>query len=246
MKRLLSFICVFILLLTAVPNPKAYASDNNLYVEIYVAKSFIRKNGVPGFYNTMNNSFNTVKNVYSNTANIDITFHFSFSDIITTAADECEYLDGNDYFGFCECSTNYFCSHDYNHHHTYIGTISNQIPTPNTEVKSTMLLTASHLCKHNSSNVHGYVNGVSYYNICKALVSHVANSNGTSMLVMDIIHEIGHFYGVQDHYTGSNTGNPYCIWGTNRQTDYVLNNNCICYSCKQTLQTNNNRFNQTG
>lgn len=60
------------------------------------------------------------------------------------------------------------------------------------------------------------------------------------------IHEIGHLYGIQDHYFDPAT-DPYpdCIWGTNRDDYEVVVDNKICPNCLATLKANANRFNHS-
>lgn len=223
------------------------ADTYGLYVEVYVSDSFIRKNNISSFESNIAKSFNVADCVFRACAGIRLNYIFTKNNtyIIPTYAAQCPNLQYDNYFSYCKCTSDYNCAHDYSEHHTSVDVINNEIPTPNKNVKSTLLLTGSHLCNNNGGN-HGFVNGISYYTICKALISHTENAQGTSLLTMDVINELGHFYNVDDHYSSPNDGDSRCIWGYDRHEETIVRMNKICTTCCNTIRENKYMYSQQG
>ena len=241
-KRFFSLIIVVVMMTSLTLSAVAY----DLSVDVYVTDSFIRKNSLSTFEKEIADSFRIASGVFKIAASIDMTYTFTKNGthIIPTYAAECPDLQSADYHSYCRCTTNSKCASNAVEHHTSIDVINKEVSTPNKSVKSSLLLTGSRLC-NNNSGMHGYIYGVSYWTICKALVSHDENSNGISLLTMDILHELGHFYKVNDHYGSNSAGSdPDCIWGNNRHSNSVVSGNKICSDCLATLRANNDMYNQ--
>ena len=80
------------------------------------------------------------------------------------------------------------------------------------------------------------------------------NDNNHSEL-KTILHEIGHWYGVKDHYGGDvdstdsidpdkNLGySKDCIYGENKENENVAGNLILCDGCKNIIQKNLNGYN---
>lgn len=236
MKKLISF--GIVLIFTASLSFLASADSCTMRIRVYVSDSFIYKNTVSSFEKEISDAFRKASGVFDAAADISLRYSFTKNNtyIIPTYAAKCSNLSGSNYFNFCNHTG---CNNNGPYHHTNYWLISNDLPNSDTTKNFNMLLTASHLCRVNNSGIHGYVNGVQFSSSKRTIISHVENSNGISMLTMDIIHELGHNYSVLDHYGSNSSGDPNCIWGNNRHLDYILKNNKICSTCLSTLRKNN-------
>ncbi len=61
-----------------------------------------------------------------------------------------------------------------------------------------------------------------------------------------VAHEIGHLYGVEDHYGvvyGDDRDN--CIWGKNKEDESVCESFSMCETCYNTIKNNNGLFNHS-
>lgn len=111
------------------------------------------------------------------------------------------------------------------------------------------------------TNVNGYVGGVYGFYSSKFGINvdfnfvangeHILASTADSCLGATnytgvCSHEIGHLYGVTDHYNtiyGDDRDN--CMWGANYSNESVINNMLICNTCKNTITNNKSRYNHS-
>ncbi len=103
-----------------------------------------------------------------------------------------------------------------------------------------------------SHGSHG-ANGVAYSNSGTCLITNFGSNQSE---LKTLIHEFGHFYGVQDHYdngvpstdqmnydAGEDIFSEYCMYGEKLHDGIVLTNLTICEGCQRTIRTNMNKFN---
>lgn len=234
---------------------EASAKDQTMDVSVYMSNSFLTKNGVPdAFTSYLSNAFKKPKFVFDAIADINLLYNFTAnsSRIISINPDNCNYTKGSNYLSNCKCVTNSGCRNNTTLHHTNFTYIhSNSIPSGSTTTTVPMLLTANKLCKVNSDSTHGYIYGVAYTGshnimITDTDVTDIVNGNEIeySLLSMDIVHEIGHLYEVNHHYTDA-TADQNCIWGTNRHSYNVVNNLKICSRCLQIIRQHSSKYSQS-
>ena len=101
---------------------------------------------------------------------------------------------------------------------------------------------------HGPSNVKG----VAFSDFGTCLIT---NFNSKLSERKTFLHEIGHFYGLKDHYGGSVLSTDQmnaeagetiysgsCMYGENRETSSVLTNLTMCEGCQRTIRANMNKF----
>ncbi|MBQ7013729.1 MAG: hypothetical protein IJN11_07440 [Oscillospiraceae bacterium] len=74
----------------------------------------------------------------------------------------------------------------------------------------------------------------------------LGNSTEITYVAKTIAHEIGHLYGVEDHYnTTYGTDKDSCIWGKYKDVYTVADTLRICSDCSATIYQNRDRFNHS-
>ncbi len=118
-----------------------------------------------------------------------------------------------------------------------------------------MYITATRLCSKDGTTHQDNIYGTHYSSNHTMIVrdTDYINQNVVSLYDYEIYlvcktvaHEIGHAYGVADHYNtvyGDDRDN--CIWGRNKNNPDVYEDLVICDECRQTILANGNKFNYT-
>ncbi len=71
----------------------------------------------------------------------------------------------------------------------------------------------------------------------------LGNSTEIAYVSKTVAHEIGHLYGVEDHYnTLYGTDKDNCIWGYNKDVWNVANELEMCSDCYEIIRENRNKF----
>ena len=158
----------------------------------------------------------------------------------------------------CNCRTLCYNSANGLYHHTNQEKMMSGFSTVNPSTKFLMVITGNKTCLHNASTgeCRGFGNqGICYFGsnaafpfpqtrigIFNADQSSTANDN---LVTKTIIHEIGHMYGVPDHYNGiTHIGQAdNCIWGKNKDTSTVATNLVMCPYCKNIWNNHATEYN---
>lgn len=214
--------------------------------------------GVPNAFLTRYNKIaDKVSDVYWN--NFSITLNFTKPSMgygVTSCAYECRYTSGNGNFdSWCMHVSNPYCKNSGPYHCTNCAVIKNDVfPIPNNDMDGyQMHFTAVKLCNNNSNGTHGSINGMHYPGEFILIrdtdylhESHLYYGDySVTYVAKTVAHEIGHAYGVQDHYSSPDDGNPYCIWGYYKDKEQVADNLTMCAACRVTIMMNGNRYNQS-
>lgn len=192
------------------------------------------------------------ENYYAN-RNINVNISFTSQNIYATPARNC--ADNSSNFdnivrNGCRCVTNTQCENG-NRHHSNAETFKNSFVSPTSSNSATWLITASYICGHNgTSGSHHGLNGVAWSGQRKMVTRDYDFTVPNSEKGEDIyafasktaVHEIGHMYGVTDHYSVLPDQYPKCIWGS-EHNKYIISSALItCTRCNTTLSNNKNKF----
>ena len=139
-----------------------------------------------------------------------------------------------------------------NLHHNNIYMFRNDLPSYDANNMCAVYLTASTLCATNNSS-HFDVDGVTWPNSMACIVrdpdydySH-DDDNPYAYSRMVMVHEIGHLFNVEDHYSNYATANsePDCIWGDNAYNYRIAKTCSTCSTCHNTIVNNRNLYHHT-
>lgn len=260
-KRLLALIlscCMVPLAFKTDDIDNAMAANKQLNVVTTFDISETATYGVPtAFFARFSNTKANVISFYSCIAGININFTVpSTNYVIRSCAYECRYNYGNNNMdSFCLHVSNAYCNNSGPYHCTNCGVIRTDVfayPRNNDHID--LCLMAVRLCSVSSSGNHNSLNGIAYTNDLALIVRdtdytksyYSNNSTDVAHASATIIHEIGHLYGVSDHYnTYYGTDRDYCIWGYYHNTFDVASNEEVCDVCKNIIQQNASRFNHS-
>ncbi len=229
-----------------------YASAASLKVDVYMDQSFIVKNGGPPhpWQTRLGEITTNIYGFYKGAFDIEVTFNFSPTNtrIVTSPADTCVGTNYPDCEDICPCYNDTQCASSSTYHHTNYYRISSSCLGSKSTTSAEMLLTGHLHCRVKNGS-HGTVRGVCFTAndqlICMDYCKKIINNIDYYYTRKTIIHELGHLYGVADHYgNGTPAGeNDNCIWGDNRENDNVLKNMSICTTCYNTIRANRDRYN---
>jgi hypothetical protein len=149
------------------------------------------------------------------------------------------------------------------YHHKNQDAILSNLPNGNASTHFNMLFTGHKTCD-NYVEINHETSEVTEYETCNGSgAGAVANSlnhrmaifytddinNNTENIVISIAHEIGHMYGIWDHYNEHKNTHAYrqhiddnCIWGDNVYDEIVLDELLICEYCTFVLHHNYSKF----
>lgn len=213
-----------------------------------------------GGYNTrysnavthISNELGGLKFIYL--ANFGIIVNYNTPTQFISYGDECPNIQN----GKCTCTIDTNCddstvSNLKQYHHTNMTNILLRRPLPNMAESFTIVYTGYTTCKENSHA--GALYGLAYPS--RGLMG-ISNSLGNTQETKTLVHEVGHMYGVIDHYDDEEdddnvkttnylnlTVGPWydddCIYGRNKAT--VASSLTICEGCRRTIEANAADFN---
>ena len=256
------------------PNMEAYATARTLNVEVYTEGSEVAQYGVPGAFTTrfpliasrVHTFYYGAATININFTNVNSNYHIWSSDFYN-----CLSNDGiASYNVFCQhnggssAGLSYVCP---TYHNSNINNIRYDFfddYSYNPLEKAVVILTAGKMCNYTAST-HQTINGIHYsldnqmlvrdYDYTKSIYDYVNviergldtyDLNHIDYATKTLAHEIGHCYGIADHYgTYYGDARDYCIWGYYKETPSVVNNLNICSDCRQTLLNNANNYNHS-
>lgn len=136
--------------------------------------------------------------------------------------------------------------------HNNLNYFVNDTPAYNASNECAVYLTASSICL-NSAEEHKFAFGVANPSTM-FIVSQDSDyfqyhddDSPYAYAISTLAHEIGHLYGVKDHYNLDTitVNNPNCIWGDNRESYEILKSCTICTVCKNIIKNNSEKFHHT-
>ena len=241
-------------------NDDDYSDEWNLLgevINVVIIYDQAYNNRYDGAYTRISEEFEILREKYLTEFGIivnctSISSFYSYADeyCSTDYATKCDHVDA----GLCEDSTPLYGGniilHEY--HHTNIYNNILRIPFPDTSLEVKVAYLGHQFCIANT-HLHFPYFGLAYPDIGLAAITNFSN---VASETKTLIHEFGHFYGVIDHYGGTElstediineTGNlgysAYCIYGENKETDDVLENYTICEGCKSIIESNKSLYN---
>lgn len=134
-------------------------------------------------------------------------------------------------------------------HHKNLYNIVYRIPFPDVTQNTMIVFSGHRYCRMSGENHIGRANGLNWCNEGFILVT---NFDSALSERKTILHEIGHWYGVLDHYDIGNAPSsvemgpgydPNCIYGENKDSSDVIDNMKICDGCRKFIEENSSEFN---
>lgn len=237
------------------------ADANTLNIQVHMAQNQFTVYGLPGSFDRLTNTTAKVRQFYLSTTGIKLNFDFYTNNnyIHETLLETCSgrsILDMLDMFLGCrhwentEC-TNGTISMPSIIHHTNAQNVMNQLPNATTNY-AVMLLSPNSYCM-NFDTRHSKIYGKTWPSLKELTVSDLdyvydeEYSSKTKLGSYDfaacvMAHEIGHLYGITDHYYDENVN---CIWGKNREEENIYTKMVVCSNCLKTLRENVGKYNHT-
>lgn len=226
------------------------ALENHLNIEVYMDKSYVTRNGQPTAWTTKYESLTeAVGYMYNLMAGIDLDFNFTLDSyhLITSTADSCTNKNDD---GTCNHCSYLYCSNEGPYHHNNGIYLRDSVSTLSSLYTAVLILTSTPMCSA-SNYSHGTILGVA--NKGKSRIS-VYEHDVKTELAKDFVHstratiahEIGHLYGVADHYNieyGDERDN--CIYGANKNEKSIRNGMKMCSTCQETIKANKSLYNQS-
>ncbi len=235
--KTIASVCMMVTMVSLLNEPcvKADAADRQLNIEVCFGTTETAQYGVPNAFTNRNDRITArVHSVYMAAFNIHLNFSQPDTNyVVSSPADTCRLY--NDFDAFCTHTTNSACMNANPYHCTNAShNVLNLFWDKPTTGRRYLLITASKLClgTTNSSGqqIHGEALGLNTgfaggesmvvrdYDYVKEENAHITNWLGnyenTTWVSKTVAHEIGHFYGVEDHYdTIYGDERDYCIWG---------------------------------
>lgn len=215
--------------------------------------------GVP---NAFNERFERIAAKVSGYYNAAFSINLKFSKpttnfIVYSPADTCRGNNSTNIIQLCTHTTDANCNNNGPYHCSNCKVIKNSIfPLPRPNLNGVeMYITATKLCSKDGTTHHGNIMGMHYSSNHTMIVRDTDYTYQSVISLYDyyikrvcktVAHEIGHAYGVADHYNtvyGDDRDN--CIWGSNKDDKDICENLTICSTCRQTILDNGNKFNYT-
>lgn len=257
-KRLLALILSCCMLALAfksgyIDNAKAASRQLNIITTFDISETATY--GVPNaFFSRFDAIATKVADAYRN--NFSITLNFTkptYNYVVSSFAYECR-QQYNSYFNdICGHAINSNCSNSGPLHHTNYHVIKNDVMPTLSSNAIDMHVTAVKLCRVRNGEHGELIPGVNFgesiivRDTDYTIETGVLNPSFCNVVfyARTVAHEIGHSYGVQDHYSSPTDGSPNCIWGYNRSRDDVADNLYMCSACRVTIMQNANKFNHS-
>ncbi|MGN0621977.1 MAG: hypothetical protein ACI4I9_08920 [Porcipelethomonas sp.] len=242
---------------------RASAYSNYLNIKVFLASNEFTVYDLPYAYNTRFQMIDsTVNSFFYVVAGINVDLHSGLSNeyIKTTILEDCSNYNVNRMNLICDHWSNSECNNSSPSmpsikHHTNVYNVMNQIPNA-TSNYAVMLLTPNRLCSRKSTT-HKNIIGATWSASNRLIVSDMDyvhfkdyaetfSKSRTEYGRYNMVHEIGHLFGVGDHYDRSyGEDKDNCIWGINRFDYEIYSKLKICSDCQQTLNANKYKYNHT-
>lgn len=243
----------------------ASAADDRLNIKVYMDMSMIQNYndicddvtygtyGLPiSFVTRLPNVLSYVQGYYGyHGASLNFSSFSTATDLITSPAYECA-CDSSNYFSTiingCTGVTSSQCANG-NYHCNHISKFVGCTPSYNANNTAVLFLTTSNICVAESGshfNVDGATNPSAMYSLVRDVdyAYYHPEDYPYAYARMIVAHEIGHFFGVADHY-GSNASSdsePDCVWGSNAYRFDVARSTPACSVCGSTIYKNRNMY----
>lgn len=239
------------------------ANANTLNIKTFMENTECCVYGVPNTFNRFNHAASRVYGFFWVSSGITVNFDFKHNNeyIRRTLLNTCLESNNNDINtmeSFCTHWSNSKCTNGTISmpsiiHHTNVYNVMNQIPNSTTNY-AVMLLAPNALC-FQDTNQHKGVAGKCWPASKKLIVQdweyivdddYSTNIKDFDCVAYEMVHEIGHLYGVQDHYNNSyGVEKDNCIWGKNKYDENIYRSLIMCDDCSQILKNNKSKFNHT-
>lgn len=167
--------------------------------------------------------------------------------VVTSTADACA-MNRNSYTVCTHVSAS-TCNNSGPYHCSNAVFVSDTLfPKPRTGTDIEVFLTATELCIKNNNGSHGLIygvagDGVAIVQDCDAEKGEAGWGDSTNIYWVSktMAHEIGHFWGAEDHYNiRYGDGRDNCIWGYNKDLPSVFQGLAYCADCYNTMFANIN------
>lgn len=209
-----------------------------LRIKVYKDNGFVQRYGESS--TRIEDAFEPVIEMYRDRFGIQIIL--DMQPIYTSHADLCP----SRYDEFCVCDDN--CNNlsvfwGGSYHHKNVNKMLTQVPDPDTSLYINALFTGHATCYDiNGTHSLGGLLGLSNQLYGGFIICNYGSLND---LIKTIAHELGHNYGVSDHYDNDKLlpGQSHdCIWGKNRFNEDIMNNLVVCSFCKDILSKNSRTY----
>lgn len=243
-------------ILTSVPASRneVSAASRQLNIQTTFGVSETTIYGVPNaFMGRFTQISEKVATAYRNNFSVTINMTKPTTNfVINSVADQCRYNSGGgNYDSIClHVSNDDYCENNGPYHCNNCGVIKSDVHNTNSNSLQ-MHITATMLCNQGDTHSNG-LSGMWYSDGFMVVrdKDYLKQGNLTNLTAYEatyvsksVAHEIGHELGADDHYNGENTSGVNCIWGPNKDTDYVANNLIMCSACRvKILQYSNEYF----
>ncbi len=237
-----------------IDNAKAASRQLNIITTFDISETVTY--GVPNAFMSRFDEMTTkVADAYQN--NFSITLNFTqptTNYVVSSCAYECRQQYNSNFKDICGHTTNANCSNSGPLHHTNYHVIRDDVIPSLSSNAIDMHVTAVKMCRVSDGSHEELIPGVNFgkERIIVRDTDYTIQTNVLNPSYCDVIfyartvaHEIGHSYGVQDHYSSPTDGSPNCIWGYNRSRNDVADNLYMCSVCRVTIMQNANNFNHS-
>ncbi len=239
------------LILSPYATMKSHAASG-LNIDAYMDTTYTAIYGVPSSFLDRFPEIIRRTSGYYNVCGARVNISFSSQKLLRTSARVCAENSSNienTIRNGCKCYTNSQCEKGISHHNN-AEIFRNSFSSPTSSNSATWLITATSICGHNgTSGSHHGLNGVAWserkiltcdYDF-KMDEGH-PEYDPYAFATKTAIHEIGHLYGVSDHYTILPDQYPDCVWGSNRNSYEIAKGMKTCPRCNQAIKNNLTKY----
>lgn len=260
MKKKLLSLLLSLCVLTSLPASNVQAANRQLNVILRVGTSEFQIYGVSTYMTQRYDMIDAkVTSFYRAAFNIPLNLTSPApGNVVTSVADSCKGNTTGLYDYYCGHCSNNDCSNTGSLHHTNTYVIKNDLYVFPHDSRNAayVYLTPVKLCAAPSTGHHEIYGITDTANKIMTVrdYDYVLQTEITNMGEYDVtfvcktlVHEIGHLYGVKDHYNDpdEDKDDANCIWGSNKDKKDVAAGLKICSTCRQTILDNADRYNHT-
>ena len=212
-----------------------------------------------------------LKEFYAEEFGIDVSYGTATDFTAQSYASQCpnlvtQYINGSPRC-ICGCVTDSHCTNsqeDLNtgfltsasYHHTNIQNVLYHLGEPDETDAIRVAYSGREFCL---STIEGHdisssISGSAFMHHARAIVCQ-QTSTSEAREVQTLIHEVGHLFGVIDHYGLNNPGpetlniqfgrtdfSKYCMYGDEKEDLSIINNLTICGGCRSIIESNRNQY----